>query len=425
MHLRRCFLWLAGVDRRILDRCVNLGETEQIRFMGLGSLVLVPAVLSLFSMTYAIATFVYKPAIYLTVGVAWACIVLAIDRYLVSTVHKSSTRGIRQVAISILARYIFAVFLGVAISHPLVLLWFDNTINQTIDQHRMNAISARLKQAENDKANLAGTQQLLNLQTQRAAQVELQNCLITLQNFEQSNSPKVQLSCGGTTGVPTCASECKNIGDHIAEVRATTDRLDDQIRPIETALTAQRMAIDNRANQDVTSISARFSYDYLARVNALSEIARSEPQVTYVELFMIVFIVFVDVLPITMKLATPPGEYEEIFDTLLLHRRTAENATREILLSGHFQREMAEAHACATNILDKAEALTGVTRSLAEHYRRHTVDLAEQLVGLNHSVGDDPVRRAMLNGHVVSIIERSKDAWDAVLRHASNYMRKL
>src|SRR5690242_2624635 len=105
--------------------------------MGLGSLVLVPAALSLFSMTYAISTFVHKPAIYLTVGVAWACIVLAIDRYLVSTVHKSSTRGIRSAAVSILVRYVFAIFLGIAISHPLVLLWFDNTITQTIDQHRM------------------------------------------------------------------------------------------------------------------------------------------------------------------------------------------------------------------------------------------------------------------------------------------------
>jgi hypothetical protein len=47
------FVWSAGSDREILDRT---GRSEHIKHAGYGGLVLVPAVLGLFSMMYAVST---------------------------------------------------------------------------------------------------------------------------------------------------------------------------------------------------------------------------------------------------------------------------------------------------------------------------------------------------------------------------------
>lgn len=324
----------------------------------------------------------------------------------------------------IIVRYVFAIFLGVAVSHPLVLLWFNDTINERITQDATDSIHARLDQAEAAKSNLSEVAKLADLQRQRHVAIEQKQCLTSLQTYEQAGGGPVSLPCGRSTGDKGCAGACTNLLKSISDAQITIDRLDQQIQPLQTQLMADTKVIDEQASQDVTKASTFASYDYLARVNALSNIAKTQPQVTYVELFMIVFIVFVDVLPITMKLATPAGEYEQIKDTLLQQRQIVERSKRAVAEGTEYSEAMAQLHAEATYILDQTEMLTDVSKGLVTNYTRRSIELTEKLIELNESVDGDQTRQANLRQHRISMIDLDKAAWDASIRKLTEYMNK-
>src|SRR5690242_9378705 len=111
------FVWLSGADPEILKQCTKLPRTERRKFAGFGTLVLIPATLGLFSMGYAISTFssdpysinphASDPRIYITGAVVWFLIVLAIDRFLVSTLYKSALKTNRDFWIALSSRFLF------------------------------------------------------------------------------------------------------------------------------------------------------------------------------------------------------------------------------------------------------------------------------------------------------------------------------
>ena len=55
------FHWLAGADKNILNKCSN---SEKTKIAGFGTLVLIPAIVGLFSMTYAISTITSIKSLY-------------------------------------------------------------------------------------------------------------------------------------------------------------------------------------------------------------------------------------------------------------------------------------------------------------------------------------------------------------------------
>ncbi len=407
--MSRFFIWLSGADRDLLDKSTNAPRTERIRFGGLGSLVLIPAVLAFFSMTYALSTIVESPWIYVGAGLIWGGMILAIDRYLVSTIYKTSLKGGNGRLWAILARYVFALLVGFAVAHPMVLLWFDDSISQQLAENRRLAVAERLDTAVAeaqvilsapfaDLAALSGEDtdpggdgtgrvgvaaaaeevalgvEAISLRLEE--RISRRNCLQNLQTAEQSGIG-VELPCGFSSGLPTCGRRCAIIGDQIrdlqievAELEASLniqlgalvdaerqqrdfeeqqrefDRVQQEFRrefELEQQIAAadrvegerqarleQIAAIDRQALLDVDEITAQFSDDYLARVAALSQLAAADGVVNNVTLFIFALIVFVDVLPITMKLATPMGEYEHIRDTQLEKREQKEIVERAI-----------------------------------------------------------------------------------------------
>jgi len=132
------FIWCAGSDRNILSKCES---SDRIKHIGFGTLVLIPALLGFISMSYALSTIQQinpYPLAYISGGITWGLIVFAFDRFIVST-HKKSSKDIHEFTrISFYARLIFAIFVGIAISHPFVLLWFDRSIQERMIEDNNN-----------------------------------------------------------------------------------------------------------------------------------------------------------------------------------------------------------------------------------------------------------------------------------------------
>jgi hypothetical protein len=325
--VRNLFLWLSGVDANLLASCERAPESERLKFAGIGGLVLIPAVLGFFSSMYAISTLTSNWFLIAVTGVVWGCIVLAIDRYLV--------------------RYVFAIFVGIAVSHPVVLLWFDDSIRQTIEQNRRAAVDERLDAAEQEKRTTASGSAEEQLDERR----EYLDCLRRLQTAEQTKRA-VKLPCGYSSGLPTCGSRCLAVQRQQDQVLVEIQRLEARAKEEEETLSARRGDIDDRARGDVADIEAGFSSDYLARVDALAQVEKGRPHVTQVKLFILILFVLVDIMPITMKLATPMGEYEEIRDTLMLEARVRETSEREVVQASYAEGP----HRTSLEIANEAQA---------------------------------------------------------------------
>jgi hypothetical protein len=92
-------------------------------------------------------------------------------------------------------------------------------------------------------------------------------------------------------------------------------------------------AIDDTAIKDIQEIEAKYSVDYLARVDTLTEIEKGKPHIRTVRLFILTFFVFIDIVPILMKVMTPMGEYEQCRDTLLYEAEAMHDTEREVAMA--------------------------------------------------------------------------------------------
>ncbi|MEV4638030.1 DUF4407 domain-containing protein [Actinoplanes sp. NPDC049548] len=383
--MRRFTLWLSGADPAILRDCTALSNTELIRFGGLGALTLIPAIMGTFSMAYAVSTLTGNLWLYILAGLAWGVVVLLIDRYLVSTLHKSSVQG-RGRTVPITARLLFAVVVGIAVAHPLVLLWFDDSISQTIAENRRDAVAARQQQADRDVAALPKAPALIPvLESQRATRLETLDCLRRLKTYEQSNVQKA-LPCGISSGSPDCGPRCQDLARQITAVQREITALDGQIAKARTGdgtaagrYEAEVERVRTKAAADIRDIETRFSSDYLARVAALDQLKERSSHVLVVELFLIGFFVLVDILPVIMKITTPAGEYEQVRDTRLVEAIATQQARRATV--GEIEAAVAKANADAERVLAEMAAVTRVPLDMLRARERH-IELFEHRVRL-------------------------------------------
>ena len=291
---------MAGADKEVLRQCSN---SEKVKISGFGTLVLIPAIVGLFSMTYAISTLTNNALLFLAGGIIWFFIVLFIDRFIVSTLYKTKLDDKVNFPLAVIVRYVFAIIVGVAVSHPMVLLWFDDSITEMIILERDNKIIDAEKKFQSS---------IDSLKVPLNEKIRRRDCLEKLLFAEQSGH-KVSLPCGYSSGIPNIRGNFprtkkieKKLNDLNAEIRLLNVYVEKRIEDL-------KKDKDNIKN----NIQKFTGFDYLKRVKKLGELEESHisgEHIKAVRWFIMLFIVFVDILPVTMKVVTPYGEYEAIKD---------------------------------------------------------------------------------------------------------------
>jgi hypothetical protein len=338
------FIWLSGADRSILDQCTTMGRSERKRFANLGALVLVPATLGLLSMMYAISTLTQDVRVYVGAGVLWFFIVATIDRYILSTTHKSRVQKGTGRTVGIVGRLLLALFIGVAVSHPVILLLFHGSISEELADTLKAREDSIIAVADQQKAALPPLPP--SASESAAAQElhqknELSACLGQLQTAEQSG---VQISspCGYSSPNVSCGPRCEVIGEQKEQVDREIAALRAQIAQEENLLrtdrqkaeddrNAQIQQIDEKAAAQIATVRSKFSVDYPARIDALSRIEERQPAIAVAKYFIFLLFIVIDVLPVMLKLATPYGEYELVRDRLLIEAGSRETVAGRMI----------------------------------------------------------------------------------------------
>lgn len=297
----RFLIACAGSDEAILNRCPR---SEHIKHAGFGALVLVPATLGLFSMTYAISTFVKNPWIYLAAGVTWAVIVFVFDRFLISSFRKRGNVLKDVTSLTFISRLVFSAFVGVAVAHPLVLLYF----HESIEVNMAEVAHAKVDSIEHAYES---KRQALILQNDT-----LGNSLIPLMDTIHLQEGILHDEIKGVVRNDDRTTGRAGEGPTFKYDTAYLNRLYTQLAIDKAAVDLRKeangkemKALDSTKGAKIARLT--FATDYLEREKALSRLSDANPVIRITTLFLIFFFILVDILPVTWKGLTSKGPYDE------------------------------------------------------------------------------------------------------------------
>jgi len=125
--LKKFFWMCSGADTDILETC---SKAEQTKFAGIGGTVFFTAVMAFIASSYALYTVFDNYFAALFFGFVWGLLIFNLDRFIVSTIKKSSSKW-KEVA-QATPRIILAIIIAIVISKPLELKIFEKEIDRVL-----------------------------------------------------------------------------------------------------------------------------------------------------------------------------------------------------------------------------------------------------------------------------------------------------
>lgn len=297
----RFLILCAGSDEDILQKCPR---SEHIKHAGFGALVLVPATLGLFSMTYAISTFISSPYLYILAGLVWAGIVFVFDRFIISSFRKKGSVLKDVTSLTFLSRLVFSAFVGIAVAHPLILLYFHESIEVNMNEvahAKMDSIENVFQlqkkslqiQVDTIDRNLTGLSDTIHLQE-------------GILHDEIKGAVRGDDRTTGKAGEgPTFKYDTAYLNRLYYDLAQTKKSNETKKAENDIAL----VKLDSARSSKITRLT--FSHDYLEREKALSRLTDGNSIIRITTWFLIIFFILVDILPVTWKGLTSKGPYDE------------------------------------------------------------------------------------------------------------------
>lgn len=303
------FIWCAGSDTSILKRCPR---SERIKHMGFGTLVLIPAILAFVSMTYALSTVGQLQEHFwlaLVGGIVWALIIFSFDRYIVSTHRRKLENKDEFKSPAFYLRFFFALILGIVISHPIVLLYFDGSITDTIKQNKVE--HQKTIQAEYDGRIQKIENQIAVVDSNYLAKEKTRNMQADLVAREIDG--EVRKNASGetvTTGIYGKGPSAENKIMHLQKLDSELMSLRTSDSIVKTQLYAEMAQLKGEADSNIAAYNV--SFDYLRRELALEQMKEEHTIVGLTQVFLMLLFILVDILPVTFKTFSPFGMYDKV-----------------------------------------------------------------------------------------------------------------
>ncbi len=337
---------VSGARPDVLDRC----PTERIKFQSLGWAILITCGMATVSMWFALTSAMgFNPVLSFPVAVLWGLIILGIDRWLVTSMPIDGKRKFLIAA----PRLALAILLGSLISTPIVLRIFESEINNQISVIKENneaafltsqqnsAVQARVTKWQNTVNNL---QQVIDSNGAKpinpASDPVVQGLTTQLDNEQKVATSdyhawQCQLygGCGAPKGSgPLAAASEKRYNDDEAQIAMLTQEIQardqelqatdanseqSRLEQARSALPAAQAQL-TAAQAAETSLLNNFQVTngatngLLIRLKALDQLSAGSSTLQLARLLLFLLFLVIEVLPVTVKLLQPAGNYEKI-----------------------------------------------------------------------------------------------------------------
>ena len=157
---------------------------------------------------------------------------------------------------------------------------------------------------------------------------------------------------------------------------------------------------------------------------------KDKPHITHVKWFILLFFVFVEILPITMKVTTPMGEYEHNRDTLLFEAQVIQEAEREVIgviYAGPAYQAIRQAKANCNIKLDEILGITQATLDFIKLQDRQSEALDRQCKEINRRINkvQDAEASKAYQLHLSDIKNIFNEAWAKSFARFFAYLQSL
>ena len=287
------FVWISGADTTLLKDCP---ESEHKKYALQGGLILIPTMMALVSMLYATSLLTDDINIRLLLAIGWAVIIFIIDRYIVATFIKTKT-GKDWFSIQFFIRIIFAIGLGIVISHPVIIRVFDDKIQETqteiwqslkdtIEQDVFSKRDTDNEEFENRLSELIGRVDTLDM----VIAAEIVGANTKIGNYYVSN----QLGKG----------------TRVANYEKNRDSIKNEIIDLKNKIKNNTDSAYVKRDERIKEMEESLAKGYWGKDDALTiYLDKSKKWSKY--LFILIFFIFVDVTAVLLKVFTHYGEYDE------------------------------------------------------------------------------------------------------------------
>jgi hypothetical protein len=293
--------WCAGAHQKILKKF----PSEQIKYAGLGGVVLATFVLAALSSGYAIYTVFGNWLWTFLFAIIWGCIIFNFDRFLVSTMRKYGVTKRKQVMMA-LPRVALAILIGITIARPLELKIFDKEIAMKMEEnlHQKIIRNDSLLQLENK----------LLIQNAEAERERLTNRKTTIEDSLSSLQSAYIMEADGTGGsgqrgvdrLTRLKLEAYNKAQ--SGYQPELYLIDSNLKSQDQLISLSRASLENKRKE--YEVAARANMGFLERNKALADLADEEDSVWWTVLMVSLLIILIEVGPILSKLIMPVGPYD-------------------------------------------------------------------------------------------------------------------
>lgn len=289
------FIFCSAANKEILQRCPL---SEYHKYASIGATLFFTGVLAGLSGGYALYTVFDRVTVAIALGVFWGMLIFNLDRFIVSTIKKGSTRYSQ--VLQIIPRALLAIFLAIVISKPLELRIFK----QEIDEALHLACQARLEAVNSDYTKKIDHwhQQLRHIKE------KVEQRYVIREKYYEEYRCECDGSCG--TGARGMGSECrrKEKKYNKADQEYNDVITEQQALSAQAALAIRALERERDAHQ--ASLKNTFATGLLAQLQALHQLPQGP------SLAIIFLLIFIEVSPILAKLLSPAGPYDHVLKTL-------------------------------------------------------------------------------------------------------------
>ena len=342
----RFLIVLSGARPEILDRY----PSERIKFQSLGWAILITATMATVSMWFALVNAMGINAIgAFPVAVIWGLIIMGIDRWLVVSMPVDGKRKFAVAA----PRLLLGLLLGSIISTPIVLRIFESEINNQIsiikDHNEVNFLNSQQHSSIQARINTwqATVTNLEQVITSDGARPLNPNSDPIVQGLNsqltkaRSNAAadyhawQCQLygGCGAPKGSGPLAAASQKRYDNdeaqIATLNSEIQQRENAMQASDTSSQATRLqqaknALPNAQaqlkaaqNEEDTLLGGFQSTNnsvngLLIRLQALDQLSSGDSTVQMARILLFLLFLTIELLPVTVKLMQPQGNYERI-----------------------------------------------------------------------------------------------------------------
>lgn len=315
------FLWtFAGVHKPLLRQCPN----EYAKYAGMGGTILCTAIMAMISGGYAIY-FVFEDFwISCAFGLFWGCLILNLDRFIVSTMYSDGKHTISWLELkSGLPRIIMAILLGIVISTPLEMKLFEERIDGKIKEIQQERENQWISTVSEDNHQLAEwKKEKESIEEERK---EKNNKIIG-----ERDKLSIEVQGLGSSGKPGEGVRAKAIKKRIEDAEKELAEFDSRNGNRLNELNSLIKEVEDKQLQNISNYASVINETgFCQRYEAFAKIDDNDKDLTIVIWFIRLLFIIIEVAPVIFRMMIASGSYDELLKTRAACIQNAARKERE------------------------------------------------------------------------------------------------